>query len=343
MRGSPTGYVSGAPELEEHVPTELNVPAACAVVVNPSKVPDLDDFRQTVTDTLTKAGWPAPVWYETTPEDPGRGQATQALDEGAEVVFAAGGDGTVMACITALAGTDAALAILPAGTGNLLAANLGMSTDLAAGLGTAIEGGLRRLDVGRVEDACFAVMAGLGFDAKMLDSTSETTKKRIGWPAYIIGAAKHLRDRSMRVTITIDGGRPMHRRAKTVLIANVGRLQGGVRLLDAADPADGKLDVAVLSPRTLRQWAAMAWAVARRHDRVPALEVFRGAKVSVRSRRPEARQLDGDLIDPGTRLDVEVLPKALWLCVPQPADHPDLTNDADAVAERAERLMKSDQ
>ncbi|MDQ0370938.1 diacylglycerol/lipid kinase family protein [Catenuloplanes indicus] len=325
------------------MPTELNVPAACAVVVNPAKVPDLDGFRQTVTETLAKAGWPAPVWYETTPEDPGRGQATQAIEEGAEVVFAAGGDGTVMACITALAGTDVALAILPAGTGNLLAANLGLSTDLAAGLGTAIEGGLRRLDVGRCEDACFAVMAGLGFDAKMLDSTSETTKKRIGWPAYIIGAAKHLRDRPMRVTVTIDGGRPLHRRAKTVLIANVGRLQGGVRLLEAADPADGKLDVAVLSPRTLRQWAAMAWAVARRHDRVPALEVFRGARVTIESRRTEQRQLDGDLIAPGRRLEVEVLPKALWLCVPQPADHPDLANDADAVADRAKRLMKTGQ
>ncbi|MDR7275159.1 diacylglycerol/lipid kinase family protein [Catenuloplanes atrovinosus] len=322
------------------MPTELNVPAACAVVVNPVKVPDLDAFRETVTQTLTRAGWPAPVWHETTPEDPGRGQAARAIEDGAEVVFAAGGDGTVMACITALAGTDVALAILPAGTGNLLAANLGLSTDLTAGLGVAIEGGLRRLDVGRTEDSCFAVMAGLGFDAKMLDSTSETTKARIGWPAYIIGAVKHLGDRPMRVTISIDGGTPFHRRAKTVLIANVGRLQGGVRLLEAADPADGKLDVAVLSPRTLAQWAAMAWAVMRRRDRVPALEVFRGTRVSVTARHTEPRQLDGDLIAPGRGLDVEVLPKALWLCVPQPADHPDLTNDADAAAERAKRLVK---
>ena len=319
---------------------ELNRPAACAVVVNPAKVPDLDGFRDTVDKTLAKADWPAPAWYETTPEDPGRGQATAALEAGAEVVFAAGGDGTVMACITALAETDAALAILPAGTGNLLAANLGLSTDLATGLEVAIEGGLRRLDVGRCEDACFAVMAGLGFDAKMLDSTSETTKKRIGWPAYVIGAAKHLRDHSMRVTISIDGGKPIRRRAKTVLIANVGRLQGGVRLLEDANPADGQLDVAVLSPRTLRQWAAMAWAVARRHQHVPSLEVLRGARVSIESRRTEQRQLDGDLISPGRRLEVEVLPKALWLCVPQPAGDPDIAEDADAVGERAKRLVK---
>lgn len=317
---------------------ELNVPTACAVVVNPSKVPDLEAFRDTVGSTLEAAGWPAPAWYETTPEDPGRGQATEAMENGAEVVFAAGGDGTVMACVTALAETDVALAILPAGTGNLLAANLGLAADLDTGLQVAIEGGLRRLDVGRTEDSCFAVMAGLGFDAKMLDSTSETTKARIGWPAYIIGAAKHLRDRPMRVTIRIDGGTPIRRRAKTVLIANVGRLQGGVRLLEDASPSDGKLDIAVLSPRTLGQWAAMGWAVMRRHQRVPSLEVFRAATVEITAKRTEPRQLDGDTISPARTLRAEILPKALWLCVPEPADHPDLAEDVDEVAERAKRL-----
>ncbi|MFI5841744.1 diacylglycerol/lipid kinase family protein [Catenuloplanes sp. NPDC051500] len=320
---------------------ELNVPAACAVVVNPSKVPDLEAFRDTVTRTLDAAGWPAPTWYETTPEDPGRGQATEAMENGAEVVFAAGGDGTVMACVTALAETDVALAILPAGTGNLLAANLGLAADLDTGLRVAIEGGLRRLDVGRTEGSCFAVMAGLGFDAKMLDSTSETTKKRIGWPAYIIGAAKHLRDRPMRVTIRIDDRPPIRRRARTVLIANVGRLQGGVRLLEAADPADGKLDVAVLSPRSLPQWVALGWGIVRRKERVPSLEVFRAATVEIIATHAEPRQLDGDTIDPGTRLHAEILPKALWLCVPEPADHPDLSEDVDAVAERAKRLTSA--
>ncbi|WP_033344367.1 diacylglycerol/lipid kinase family protein [Catenuloplanes japonicus] len=320
---------------------ELNVPTACAVVVNPSKVPDLDTFRETVTRVLGAAGWPEPRWYETTPEDPGCGQATEAMKDGAEVVFAAGGDGTVMACVTALAETDVALAILPAGTGNLLAANLGLAADLDTGLAVAIEGGLRRLDVGRTEGSCFAVMAGLGFDAKMLDSTSEVTKKRIGWPAYVIGAARHLRDRPMRVTITIDDQPPFRRRARTVLIANVGRLQGGVRLLEEADPADGKLDVAVLSPRTLSQWVAMAWGVMRRQGRVPSLEVLRGARVRIEAKGTEARQLDGDLIDPGTVLEASVLPKALWLCVPEPAGHPDLAVDANAAAERLQRLTKA--
>ncbi|MFC0003891.1 diacylglycerol/lipid kinase family protein [Micromonospora siamensis] len=314
-----------------------------AVVVNPSKVTDLDEFRRTVDDALAAAGWPAPTWHETTVEDPGRGQTEEAVKAGAEVVFACGGDGTVMACVTALAGTDTALAVLPQGTGNLLAANLGLSNDLAAGLAVAVERGMRRLDVGVVGDQCFAVMAGMGFDAQMLDSTSETTKKRIGWPAYVVGAAKHLRDRPMRVSIKIDDQPPVRRRARSVLVANVGRLQGGVRLLTDAEPDDGWLDVAVLTPRTIRQWVAMGWALVRRRGSVPRLEVLRARKVEITSNRAQPRQLDGDLIDPGRSLAAEIKPQSLWLCVPRPEQHPDLAVDADAAAERGERLIEEAQ
>jgi diacylglycerol kinase family enzyme len=239
-----------------------------------------------------------------------------------------------MSAVSALAGTEVSMAVLPAGTGNLLAANLGLSTDLATGLAVALEGGQRRLDVGTLDGRHFAVMAGMGFDAHMLDATSDTAKKHIGWPAYVLGALKHLKDRPMRVTIRIDGGTPMRRRARSVLVANVGRLQGGLRLLSEAQPDDGVLDIAVLTPNTLRTWVALGWALIRRSERVPALEVFRGSRIEVTSNRPQPRQLDGDLIETGDRLTVSVLPQALWLCVPQPAGHPDLSVDADAAADR---------
>jgi diacylglycerol kinase family enzyme len=306
-----------------------------AVVVNPSKIDDWNGLRSTVDDTLIRAGWPAPRWFETTEDDPGLGQTHAAVESGAEVVFVCGGDGTVMSAVSALAGTEVSMAVLPAGTGNLLAANLGLSTDLATGLAVALEGGLRRLDVGTLDGRHFAVMAGMGFDAHMLDATSDTAKKHIGWPAYILGAMKHLKDRPMRVTIRIDGGTPMRRRARSVLVANVGRLQGGLRLLSEAQPDDGVLDVAVLTPNTLRTWMALGWGLLRRTDRVPALEVFRGSRIEVLSNRPQPRQLDGDLIGSADRLIVEVMPQALWLCVPEPADHPDLSVDAAAAADRA--------
>ncbi|MFC6568755.1 diacylglycerol/lipid kinase family protein [Actinoplanes utahensis] len=313
-------------------------PQRSAVVVNPVKVPDLDVLRRTVTDALTAQGWPEPMWLETTVDDPGAGQARQAVRDGAELVLACGGDGTVMACVTALAGSDVALAVLPAGTGNLLAANLGLSGDLATGLEVVLQGGRRRIDVGAVGEQSFAVMAGMGFDAHMLDATSDTAKKHIGWLAYVAGAVQHLRDRPMHLRITLDDKPSFTRRPRTVIVGNVGRLQGGMRLLSEARPDDGLLDVAILSPRTLRHWAALGWGVLRRKQRVPRMETYTATRVQIRSKRAQPRQLDGDLIDPGKDLLVTVRPKALLLCVPQPATDPDLTHDANAVEHDAHEV-----
>ena len=306
-----------------------------AIVVNPVKA-DVDQLRRVVEKGLRRAGWPLPTWYETTAEDPGRGQARQAVQEGAELVFVCGGDGTVMAVVTALAGTDVALAVLPAGTGNLLAANLGLTGDPATGVQVALDGGRRRIDVGVAGDYCFAVMAGMGFDAQMLAGTSERAKKRLGWLAYVGGGLKHLRDRPMRARIVLDGGSPMPRRPRSVIIGNVGRLQGGVRLLSRADPADGKLDVAILSPNNLRHWASLVWALLSRRKRVPLMETFTAERVEIYTRRAEQRQLDGDLIEPGRSLKVQIKPRALLLCVPLPESDPDLAYDASAAARRAE-------
>ncbi|MEU4688286.1 diacylglycerol kinase family protein [Actinoplanes sp. NPDC023714] len=310
-----------------------------AVVVNPVKVADLDQLRRVVGEALAKAGWPAPQWYETTPEDPGRGQAKRAVADGAELVFACGGDGTVTAVVTALAGSKTALAVLPAGTGNLLAANLGLGTDPETGLQVALEGGRRRIDVGVIDDRCFVVMAGMGFDAQMLEGTSETAKKHIGWLAYLGGGAKHLLDRPMRVRIRLDGGPPMPRRPRAVIVGNVGRLQGGVRLLSKAEPDDGKLNVAILSPANLAHWAALAFAVLRRRDRVPLMETYTASRVEIYSNRAQARQLDGDLIAPGKAMKIHVRHRALLLCVPQPDADPDLAYDAGAVKDRAEQQL----
>ena len=304
-----------------------------AVVVNPAKAPER--LRQTVERMLAKAGWPAPAWHETTPEDPGRGQAEKAVRDGAELVLVCGGDGTVMAVVGALAGSDVALAVLPAGTGNLLAANLGLAGDLPAAVQVALDGGRRRIDVGVAGDQCFAVMAGMGFDAQMLAGTSERAKKRIGWLAYVGGAVKHLRDRPMRARIVLDNRPPMPRRPRTVIVGNVGRLQGGVRLLSRADPADGKLDVAILSPNNLGHWARLAWAVLRRRERVPLMETYTAERVEIHTRRAEQRQLDGDLIEPGRSLKINIRPRALLLCVPLPESDPDLAYDVKSASRRA--------
>lgn len=297
-------------------------------MVNPAKVDDLAARRTEICAELAGAGWPEPMWLETTPEDPGCGQTERAIAQGAEIVFACGGDGTVMACVSALAGTRTALAVLPSGTGNLLAANLGLPGDVAAGIAVALGGGRRQLDVGVVENRCFVVMAGMGFDAKMLDDASEALKARIGWPAYVLAALRHLRDRPMRLRLRLDGQPAGRRRARSVVVGNVGRLQGGVRLLPDAEPDDGQLDVAVIAPHTLGHWLRLAWGVLRHRPRASLMQTYRAARVEIISDRPQARELDGDVIEPGSRLDIQVRPRALWLCVPQPDGSPDLAAGA---------------
>jgi len=289
-----------------------------AVVANPAKVKESGPQHQQIHAALASAGWPKPLWLETTWEDPGGGQTRQALLGGAEVIFACGGDGTVAACASELAGTSAALAVVPSGTGNLLAANLGLPARPADAVAAVTAHGRRRLDVGVVGDRCFTVMAGMGFDAQMLRDTPETLKARLGWPAYVIAAVRHLCETPMRVTISLDHAPAFARQARTVLVANVGRLQGGLQLLPGATPDDGLLDVAVLMPPRRRSWLPLAWSLIRHRPTAPVLETFQARHVEICSDREQPRELDGDLIEPSNTLTAAVRPAALWVCVPQP-------------------------
>ncbi len=288
-----------------------------AVVVNATKV-GVSGRRADISAALGRAGWPPPAWLTTTAADPGHGQTRQAVADGARVVFAAGGDGTVMACASALIGTNVALAVLPFGTGNLLARNLGLPARVEDAVAVATGEGRRRLDVGLVDDGrCFLIMAGMGMDAQMLHDAPAQLKARIGWTAYGIAAVRHLCAMPMTVEISLDHAAPITRRARTVLVANVGRLRGGIHLLPDAKPDDGVLDVAILMPPRRRHWLALAWALLLRRRTPASLEVFQASHVELRSDIVQPREIDGELIEPSDAITVEVRPGALWLCVPE--------------------------
>jgi YegS/Rv2252/BmrU family lipid kinase len=268
---------------------------------------------------MSKAGWTRPLWLATTEDDPGIGMCERAIHEKCDVVFVCGGDGTVMAAATALAGCGVPLAILPVGTGNLLARNLGLPLDdETAALRIGIDGVTRNIDVAEIEDRKFVVMAGLGFDAAMMRDAPERLKKTFGWPAYVVSATKHLRGRGIRVTLTIDDGEPMHRRVRTVVVGNVGKLQAGIPLLPDARPDDGVLDVVVIAPRHAVDWMRVAGRVVRRSD-VPdrRMERFRARHVVIEASSAQPRQLDGDLIEDGRTMDIRIEPGALAVRVPR--------------------------
>jgi YegS/Rv2252/BmrU family lipid kinase len=288
-----------------------------AVVYNPVKVPDPDALRDRVCEFMAAHGWAEPVWLATTADDPGIGMCRTAVEQGCDVVFVAGGDGTVMAAVTAMAGCGTPLALLPAGTGNLLARNLDVPLDEEECLRIGISGRTRTIDVGVVDERKFAVMAGLGFDAAMMRDAPEGLKKAVGWPAYVVSATRHLRGRGIRVSLTIDDGQPMHRRVRTVVVGNVGRLQGNIPLLPDAEPDDGILDVVVIATRNLVDWARVTGRVLRRAD-VPdrRIERFRATHVQIEASRAQPRQLDGDVIEEGRQMDIRIEPGALQVRVP---------------------------
>jgi len=286
------------------------------VVVNPTKLSEMAEFRQAVADAMRASGWSDPLWLETTATDPGRGQAKEAIAAGAELVLACGGDGTVTACAEGVADSGVPLAIIPMGTGNLLARNIGLPTDLAEALEVALSGRDLPVDAGLANGTLFVVMAGLGLDASMLADTSEPLKRRLGWLAYAISVLRHLKDRPVRVRISADGGHAVRTRASAVIVGNVGWLRGGLPLLPDARPDDGLLDAVVFSARGLVSWVALAAHVLTRRGRpanVTRLQ-FRRLQVDLDCEQPW--ELDGEVMGATRRLVIEAQPGGLLLRVP---------------------------
>lgn len=288
------------------------------MVVNPTKVTDIAALRADTAAAMLQAGWQEPIWLETTAQDPGHHMTRLALEEGVDVVVACGGDGTVRACAEVLAGTRTPLAVLALGTGNLLTRNLNIPADLPGAMAVITGGRDRAVDLGCAGQHSFTVMCGLGFDAAMLEGASETAKKRFGWMAYTASGLRQLRRHRFAVTVTADGRAPARHVCTSILVANLGTLTGGLKLLPDALPDDGQLDVALITPASLRAWAALSWHVISRqaHDRPGAIERFRVRKLEISTSHRQPMELDGDPVETTDAITVTVRPSAIQVRVP---------------------------
>jgi YegS/Rv2252/BmrU family lipid kinase len=304
--------------------TPLPTSMKLAVVLNPTKVENATAFRAMVEQSAAAAGWQVSAWSTTTVEDPGRSMAEDAAISGAELVLVCGGDGTVRTVCAELAGTGVSVGIVPAGTGNLLARNLGIPLQLQSAVEVALKGQDRAIDLVRVSgdglgpDEHFMVMAGMGFDAAVMEGASEQIKARVGWLAYVVSGFRNLMFQAVRVDISIDGGEWTRHRATTVLIGNVGYLQAGMPLLPDAAVDDGVLDVVVLHPNRLGSWIPLAVRVLRRGRRSDDLiNRMTGRTVTVRAHSETPRQLDGDPIGAGHELHAECVHGKLLVRIPR--------------------------
>jgi YegS/Rv2252/BmrU family lipid kinase len=287
-------------------------------VVNQGLVRDARGFGRRCRAAAREHGWEA-MLAETGPGDSGLGLARQAVADGAGLVFAAGGDGTVRACAQALAGTGIPLAIVPLGTANLTARALGIPDRADRALRVGFRGRDRRIDLARVAegDACFAAMAGIGLDAAVVAAAHTAGKSRLGWLAYLASGVAHLSMPPREFTVRLDGGEPMVRWARCVAVGNAGLLPGGFLLLPEARLDDGWLDVGILAPAGILGWPHVAGLVltrSRRHD--AQLERFRARRVEIAAEADLPRQVDGEVIAPGRTLTVSVWPKVLTVREP---------------------------
>jgi len=296
----------------------------CAVIYNPARVTDWVTFRRHVSYELKTRGWQPPLWLETTVEDTGRAMASRAIEQKVDLVLVAGGDGTVRVVCSALAGTGIPLGLIPAGTGNLLARNLGVPLDEAAALNVALDGLEKPIDLVKVtlDDVAsdhFAVMAGIGLDAVIMQGTNQDLKKAVGSAAYFVSAARNARHPALQTTIEVDDGEPVARRAHVIVIGNVGYLQANIPLIPDARADDGQLDVIIASPRRLRDWVRLTTRVLIRKERPDdQLDRLTGQRVKITVDPPDHYQMDGDTVGECRSMLAEVQPGALLLRLPRP-------------------------
>ena len=296
------------------------------IVFNPSKG-ERDDLERSIADAT---GLPV-TWHETSVDDPGVGATREALAAGADLVIAAGGDGTVRAVCEHLADSEAQadLGIVPLGTGNLLARNLGVPLNSIRGaVDRALSGEPRVIDAAWADTDesryAFVVMAGVGIDAHMITETDDDLKSRAGWLAYVESLGRALSaSEVIEVTVATDDAEAEQHSVHTLIVGNCGTLQGGITLLPDAGPSDGELDLIVLDATDASGWADTLKNVVWDNGigRVFRKDQSAASSDSVTHRRltsidivlaePRVFEVDGDDVGEVTRVRISVQPDAI--------------------------------
>ena len=268
--------------------------------------------------TLSRAGITDPIWSEVPKSRFAPERVQRALDEGADLVFVWGGDGMVQRSIDKLAGSGITLAIIPAGTANLFASSLDIPSDIEEAVQIGLNGRDRTLDVGKINGERFAVMAGAGLDAHMIEDADAGVKDRFGRLAYIWTASKSLRKEPFKARIEVNGELWYKGKASCILLGNVGSLFGGIEAFENARPDDGLLEVGVTNAEGLGQWArTLARTAIGTTGKSPFVQVTKAKKIRVELDRKVAYELDGGARKPTKVLKVKIEPGAITVRVPE--------------------------
>ncbi len=228
----------------------------------------------------------------------------------------------VQRCADVLAGSGVDLAIVPAGTANLFATNIGVPGDIEQAVAIGLRGSRVLFDVGKLNGERFVVMAGAGFDAAMIrDASDGGLKERLGRVAYVWSGSENLRSKPFRAKIAVDGAPWFKGKASCILIGNVGELIGGAEVFEDASPDDGKLDVGVATAEGLLEWArVIARTAVGSASESPFARATKAQSVKVKLDRKVRYELDGGDRKKLKSFKVKAEPASLSVCVPAPVD-----------------------
>jgi diacylglycerol kinase (ATP) len=274
----------------------------------------LEELRMALAD----AGCADPLWSEVPKSKKAPKQVRRMLDAGVERILVWGGDGTVRRCIDTIVTEDAKVevAILPAGTANLLGTALGIPQDLHRAVDIAVHGMPQSIDIGVVNGKAFAVMAGTGFDALMIRDADDGAKDRFGRLSYLRAGARHLGGSGAEAKVRVDGQPWFEGRAACVLVGNVGRILGGIDVFPDARFDDGVLDIGVVTARRRLDWLRVGMrAVVGRIDASPLVQITQATTANVQLDRTMPWELDGGAQSRAKAFDISVLPARIPIMV----------------------------
>jgi diacylglycerol kinase (ATP) len=290
------------------------------IVINPAA-----GRGRPILSILNSVFGPAGVeWHvHVTKGDGDAGRLTRlALERGADVVAAYGGDGTVREVGAALRGSDVPLAIFPGGTANVMSYELGISNDLAeaSALVCGEDAARVRIDMGRsAEHGLFILRVGAGLEAEMVGGASREAKDRIGTLAYAVSALQALRNPTVsRYRLELDG-KQVEAEGITCMVCNSGHLGlTDLTLSPIISVNDGLLDVIVLEEPTLPSAVSMLRDVLNDDEPRNRVQHWQAAHVVVEADPAVDAQGDGEMWGK-TPLEIEVLPSAVEVVVPRTA------------------------
>ena len=268
--------------------------------------------------TLEERGVSCPQWYVVDKSRKAPRVVERALDHGAELIFVWGGDGMVQRCVDVAAGSKSDLAIVPAGTANLLASNLGIPRSIDAAVEIGLEGGRRSIDVGRMNGERFAVMAGLGLDARVIRDANPELKHVLGRMAYVWSAARNVDTPTFKTRIEVDGRKWYRGDAGCVLVGNVGRAFAGIDVFEDAHDDDGLLEVGVATAEGVVEWVrTFARTAVGGLSKSPFVHLTRARSVEVTVDRKVLYELDGGDRTKRKTFHIGIEPAAVSVCVPR--------------------------